>query len=105
MLFDMAGNGHPTLMGWTEGGADEVFLWLDRNHDGRVNSGAELFGNFSPLKNGHLAKNGFEVLREFDTNGDGAVDERDAIWSQLMLWRDLDHNGVSEQSEGNLTDR
>jgi len=99
VLFDMAGNGHPRAMGWTAAGADEAFLWLDRNHNGRVTSGAELFGNFTPLQNGQLAKNGFEALRELDTNGDGVIDERDAIWSRLMLWKDLNHNGISEQNE------
>lgn len=99
VLFDMAGNGHPRPMGWTAAGADEAFLWLDRNDDLTVNSGAELFGNFTPLQNSQLARNGFEVLREFDTNSDGVIDERDSIWSELMLWRDLNHNGISEQSE------
>jgi len=99
VLFDMAGNGHPRPMGWTAAGADEAFLWLDRNHNGKVTSGAELFGNFTPLQNGQLARNGFEALREFDTNVDGVIDERDPIWSRLMLWRDLNHNGISELNE------
>jgi hypothetical protein len=99
VLFDIAGNGHPRLMAWTASGADEAFLWLDRNDDGMVTSGAELFGNFTPLQNGQFAKNGFEALREFDANGDGIIDERDPMWSRLTLWRDLNHNGVSEQTE------
>jgi hypothetical protein len=99
VLFDMAGNGYPRLMGWTAAGADEAFLWLDRNHNGKVTSGAELFGNFTPLQNGHRAKNGFEALLEFDANGDGVIDQQDPIWSRLMLWRDLNHNAVSEQNE------
>jgi len=99
VLFDMTGNGHPRAMGWTAAGADEAFLWLDRNHNGRVTSGAELFGNFTPLQNGQLAKNGFEALRELDTNGDGGIDEQDPIWSRLMLWKDLNHNGISEPNE------
>jgi Ca2+-binding EF-hand superfamily protein len=99
VFFDMPGNGHPAFMGWTAAGADEAFLWLDRNHNGRVTSGAELFGNFTPLRNGQFAKNGFEALREFDSNNDGVIDNRDSIWSQLMLWRDLNHNGISEAGE------
>jgi hypothetical protein len=99
VLFDMSGDGHPTLMGWTEAGADEAFLWLDRNHNHRVTGGAELFGNFTPLQDGHLAKNGFEALAEFDANHDGVIDDRDPVWPQLMLWRDLNHNGVSEPNE------
>src|SRR4051812_19872847 len=96
VLFDMSGSGHPRPMGWTAAGADEAFLWLDRNNNGKVTSGAELFGNFTPLQNGQLARNGFEALRELDTNNDGVIDERDPIWSRLMLWRDLNHNGISE---------
>jgi hypothetical protein len=86
-------------IGWTAAGADEAFLWLDRDHDGKVGSGAELFGTATPLKNGQPAKNGFQALREFDTNGDGVITSRDDIWSQLQLWRDTNHNGISEPSE------
>jgi hypothetical protein len=99
VLFDMPGNGHPRLMGWTAAGADEAFLWLDRNHNGKVTSGAELFGNFTPLQNGRLAINGFEALAEYDANHDGILDDLDPIWSRLMLWRDLNHNGLSEPNE------
>jgi hypothetical protein len=99
VLFDMPGNGHPVLIGWTAAGADEAFLWLDRNHNGKVTSGAELFGNFTPLKSGRMAINGFEALAEFDANRDGIIDEHDPIWSRLMLWRDLNHNALSESSE------
>lgn len=97
--FAMNPKREPSLMGWTAADADEAFLWLDRNHNGRVTSGAELFGTFTPLRNGDLAKNGFEALSEFDTNHDGVIDHREPIWSQLLLWRDLNHNGTSEPSE------
>ncbi|HXJ40214.1 MAG TPA: hypothetical protein VNH18_13125 [Bryobacteraceae bacterium] len=99
VLFDMSGSGHPRLIGWTAAGEDEAFLWLDRNHNHRVTGGAELFGNFTQLQNGHLAKNGFEALAEFDANYDGVIDNQDPVWSQLMLWRDLNHNGISEPNE------
>jgi hypothetical protein len=97
--FAMNPNSAPTLIGWTEAGADEAFLWLDRNHNGTVTSGAELFGNFTPLSSGGFAKNGFEALREFDSDNDGVIDSRDLIWPQLLLWRDVNHNGISEPSE------
>jgi len=97
--FPMKPGSAPTLMGWTEAGADEAFLWLDRNHNGAVTSGAELFGNFTPLRAGGFAKNGFEALQDFDDNGDGVIDERDAIWPQLQLWRDFNHNGICEPLE------
>jgi hypothetical protein len=102
--FDMSGDGHPVLMGWTAAGTDEAFLWLDRNHNGVVTSGAELFGNFTPLQSGQLARNGFEALAEYDSNRDGVIDSRDPIWPQLLLWRDLNHNGVSEPAENSRLD-
>jgi hypothetical protein len=96
--FNMDGSG-PSLIGWTARDADEAFLWLDRNHNGRVTSGAELFGNFTPLKNGQIASNGFEALKEYDDNNDGVIDANDAVWTQLMLWRDLNHDGISQPEE------
>jgi hypothetical protein len=45
------------------------------------------------------AKNGFEALAEFDANYDGLINDRDPIWPQLQLWRDINHNGVSEAGE------
>jgi hypothetical protein len=102
--FDMRGDGHPALMGWTAAGTDEAFLWLDRNHNGVVTSGAELFGNFTPLRNGQLAKNGFEALADYDVNHDGVIDSRDPIWSSLLLWRDLNHDGISQPSENSRLD-
>jgi hypothetical protein len=97
--FNMDGSG-PSLIGWTaRRDADEAFLWLDRNHNGRVTSGAELFGNFTPLKNGQIASNGFEALKEYDDNNDGVIDANDAVWTQLMLWRDLNHDGISQPEE------
>lgn len=99
VLFDIRADGHPVLMGWTAAGADEAFLWMDRNHSGTVTSGAELFGNFTLLRNGQRAANGFVALAEFDENGDRVIDNRDSVWASLLLWRDLNHNGASEQNE------
>ena len=99
VLFDIAASGSPARIGWTAGGADEAFLWLDRNHNDVVDDGAELFGNATPQMDGNRAPNGFEALRVFDTNHDGIIDEHDSIWLQLLLWRDLNHDGVSQSSE------
>jgi Divergent InlB B-repeat domain len=99
VLFDIAATGAARKIGWTGGGADEAFLWLDRNHDGRVNDGAELFGNATRLNSGLRASNGFAALRELDENRDGIIDPGDAIWPQLRLWRDANHDGVSQANE------
>ncbi len=62
------------------------FLALDRNGDGQINDGTELFGAQSG--------NGFEDLRHLDEDGDGFLDEDDSAFSQLRVWvPDSEGNG------------
>ena len=42
---------------------------------------------------------GFDALRQEDTNQDGKVDNQDARWSQLRVWRDLNQDGISQADE------
>ncbi|RKF49401.1 hypothetical protein BCY88_17395 [Paraburkholderia fungorum] len=95
--FDFDGSGSRTHTGWISAG--DGFLVLDRNHNGMIDSGAELFSNFTPLANGTLAANGFDALREFDINKDGVIDRNDAIWSSLRIWRDANGDGTSQSGE------
>lgn len=97
--FDITATGKPSHIGWTAAGEDEAFLWLDRNGNGRVDDGSELFGTATRLGDGSPAANGFEALKEYDSNHDGRIDAQDAAWSQLLLWRDLNHNASSEPDE------
>ena len=78
---------------------ENAFLALDRNANGRIDSGAELFGNFTPLRSGALARNGYEVLSELDDNHDGVVDRSDVTWPALLLWTDRNHDGASTADE------
>lgn len=103
VLFDLLATGDPGWFSWTARGSDEAFLVLDRNGDGKVNDGRELFGDHSPQLPS-AEPNGFRALAVYDEvmnggNGDGWIDARDPIFEHLLLWLDGDHDGVTDSGE------
>jgi hypothetical protein len=99
VVFDINATGRPLRIGWTAPGENEAFLWLDRNRNGSVDDGSELFGTSTRLHNGQRAENGFIALAESDANHDGVIDGRDPIWNSLSLWYDYNHDGITQSGE------
>ncbi|NWA02804.1 calcium-binding protein [Pseudomonas gingeri] len=95
--FDLDGNGFAEKTGWA-GRNDGLLVW-DKNGNGKIDSGSELFGNNTKLKSGENAANGFLALADLDENHDGVFDAQDSAFSKLKVWRDLNSDGVVQSGE------
>ena len=103
VLFDIDDDGQRDPISWTEPGAEIAFLVWDRNTNGTIDSGRELFGDSAPQPPSDQP-NGFLALALLDRpehggDGDGAVTSGDGLWSALRLWVDRNHNGRSDDGE------
>lgn len=102
--FDMNGDGFLETLSWTARGSDTAFLAYDRDWDGLITKGYELFGNFTPQHDPEGAPNGFKALATFDLdwlggNEDGWMSAEDRYFGELRLWFDDNHDGVSQEHE------
>jgi hypothetical protein len=95
-LFDLTGS-MSVATDWPS--AATPWLALDRNGNGSIDDGSELFGSATRLANGALADNGFQALRELDTDGDGRITPADPGFAKLSIWSDRDGDRLSSAGE------
>jgi hypothetical protein len=88
----------PVRTGWIRRG-DVGLLAIDRNGNGQIDSGAELFGEGTRLRSGLKAADGFVALKEFDENEDGRIDSLDSVYPHLLVWHDFNEDGQSQSEE------
>ena len=103
--FDFFSTAKPIQMPWTAAGSSTGWLALDRNGNGLIDNGTDLFSNVAPQPGSPTrSKLGFRALAFYDLpasggNGDGVIDRRDAVFSKLLIWVDKNHDGISEPGE------
>ena len=90
--FDFYGVGKMQASAWVK--SDDALLVMDRNHDGIINSGLELFGNVD-----QAFMDGFTHLAQMDSNADNVIDAQDPGFAELKLWQD---NGDALTQPGEL---
>jgi hypothetical protein len=103
VLFRMDPNGAPVQVAWTGQNSLDAWLALDRNGNGTIDNASELFGS-ATLQPVSDKPNGYAALQVFDSaafggNDDGRIDASDAVYRQLRVWIDRNHNGFSESAE------
>ena len=91
--FDMNNNGFAEKTGWIS--TSDGFLVIDKNHNGTIDNGSELFGNYSDS----TSENGFEALSNYDTNHDGKINIFDSSYYSIKVWQDKNSNGITDDGE------
>ena len=88
-FFDLDGDSFRELTGWVS--PDDALLAYDANSNGTIDDISELFGN--------QTTDGFTELSALDSNSDGVIDASDTEFGSLLVWQDLDSDGISDAGE------
>jgi hypothetical protein len=102
VMFDLNGDGILDKTAWTEANSGVAFLAFDRNGDGRINDGKELFGNntYADITNGFIALRTAMMSLNGGLKKGAVREEADGgLMQKLLLWTDDNHNGISERDE------
>jgi Ca2+-binding RTX toxin-like protein len=91
LRFDIDQDGFREATGWVH--SDDGLLVYDRNNDGLINDLSELFGTQV------IGDSGFNRLQALDTNGDTWISAADTAFTSLLIWRDLNQDGISDNDE------
>ncbi|MBR3283127.1 MAG: hypothetical protein IKI56_07505, partial [Ruminococcus sp.] len=105
VYFDLDKNGFAEKTAWAD--SSEGFLAIDKNKNGFIDDGGELFGDQYIKTDGTTAVSGFDALADLDDNtnsenslkGDGIIDSKDSRFGELLIWQDRNQNGVAERTE------
>lgn len=83
----------PPKISWPDFKEETYFLALDKDKNGKIDTGAELFGDVNGFDDG------FKNLAFYDDNKDNVIDEKDKIFADLLLWNDKNGDGKSQKNE------
>jgi hypothetical protein len=93
VAFDVDDSGYLKNTAWLSN--NDGFLFLDRNLNGQIDAGSELFSNATVA----LSERGLNGMRWIDSNYDGSLSPLDPVWNELKVWQDANGNGTAEAGE------
>ncbi len=91
--FNVDDSGYLKNTAWLNN--SDGFLFLDRNLNGQIDGGRELFSNATVA----LSERGLNGMRWIDSNYDGSLSALDPVWNELKVWQDANGNGTSDAGE------
>ena len=97
VFFDHNADGIKTGTGWAA--PNDGLLVRDLNGNGTIDSGRELFGIDTLKTNNTFATQGFDALKDLDSNADGFITNLDTAFAELKVWQDLNQDGISQTGE------